>query len=390
MPFLLGSVSRRWRQLARSTPQLWSTVSFTRVTRRGKDEPAPPPLQIINDWLQLSCSLPLTFCVVEDPSCEFFGEICRPVIDALNQHSGRWHKVSLQLYKHYLPFFCGTSPPNNLHTLEIGQDEEWDCDETPTTYFRMNSTPSPTRLAIEALNLLELDVSWGNVTCLTLVGLPPHECILATRLAPLLECCTLFELDLPIDDYSSALRSKRSFKNTRLRTLRLHGTADLLDVFIEAVEFPALEELIYGEEIFLPAHGFISLFNRSGNCLKKLTLNLCEDSGEIAENLMELLEAIPSLEHLECVFPIRSSAMDSLFQKLSWSPPDSEFIPKLQSLTLCVYSSISVLGFMSCIFSWSHRKDLRLTVNTAGFRTEDGDLDEISQLVEKGYNIRLV
>lgn len=28
-PFLLGTVCRRWRQLARSSPRLWTTLSFT-------------------------------------------------------------------------------------------------------------------------------------------------------------------------------------------------------------------------------------------------------------------------------------------------------------------------------------------------------------------------
>ena len=69
--FLLGSVSRRWRQVARSTPQLWSTISFTLVKEKTN---TLPPLRFINDWLQLSGSLPLNLWIIEDAASNFYWE----------------------------------------------------------------------------------------------------------------------------------------------------------------------------------------------------------------------------------------------------------------------------------------------------------------------------
>lgn len=56
-PFLLGAVCRGWRQLARSTPRLWSTLDFNLTDSMD----ALPHL--VADWLERSGGLPLTLKV---------------------------------------------------------------------------------------------------------------------------------------------------------------------------------------------------------------------------------------------------------------------------------------------------------------------------------------
>ena len=395
MPFLLGSVSRRWRQLARSMPQLWSTVSFTLAKQRTRKKLVLHPLQFINDWLQLSGSLPLTLCIVYHTASVFHRETCRPIVDALNQHSGRWRKASLHVDKHLLSYFRGTSPPSNLHDLEIGLQYD---DDAPTAYFSMNSRPSPTRLTIQAFRLSAIDVAWGNVTCLTLKWMLPDECIKAIKLVPLLESCTLSELDLLRDGHSETFHSQQVFQHIRLRKLFLKETeVDTLIVFNQAMEFPSLEELSYEAEDDFAAQSLISLLNRSGDRLKVLTLVMNLDTEEIAEGLIELLDAVPSLQKLECDFPdsLFGHAMHKFLQKLSSSPPMPGgipgFLPKLQSLTLRPDSTrTSTWGYIPRIFSWSHRKLLCFELSTAGeIAMDDDDLDEISQRIYEGFNIRI-
>ena len=392
--FILGSVSQRWRQLARSTPQLWTTVSVTLV-KQTKNGPVLPPLQFINDWLQLSGSLPLTLRIVDDATSSFPWETCRPIVDALNQHSGRWHKASLYLHKYLLlSYFRGTSSPSNLHDLEIGHTNNGGFDEIPTTYFSMNSRPSPTRLTIQAFSLSAIDVAWSNVTYLTLRWIPPHECIKAIKLAPLLESCTLSELDPPSEDHS--FHSQQVFKHMRLRKLFLQETeVETLFVLNQAMEFPSLEELSYEVEGDFEAQSLISLLTCSGDRLKRLSLVMGPDSEEIAEGFIELLDAVPSLQNLECESLV-DHTMNKFLQKLSSSPPMSGgipgFLPKLQSLTLRPdsYPGTSTWGYIPRIFSWSHRKFLSLTVDTFGKIALDyDDRDEISQLIHKGFSIRI-
>jgi hypothetical protein len=186
----------------------------------------------------------------------------------------------------------------------------------------------------------------------------------------------------------------------RLRKLFLSETqVESLNVFNEAMEFSSLEELSYGAEGDFAFHSLISLFKRSGNRLKGLTLLMDDDSEEIAEGLIELLHAVPSLQNLECVFPYRSltRARNNFLQQLSSSPPFLPegipgFLPKLQSLTLRLdYSRRYSWGYIPRIFSSSHRKFLDLKVEIMGEIAMDyDDQDEISRLIREGFNIRIL
>ena len=142
-PFLLGSVSRRWRQLTRSTPQLWSTLSFTLDKQTGIE--TLPQIQVVSDWLQLSGSLPLAFYIFISSRRKTKPDAYGPVIDALNQHSGRWHTAVLHLPTPLFNRFCGTSPPRNLCDLRLIDSPNNSSAISPT--FRMNSPPSPTSRA---------------------------------------------------------------------------------------------------------------------------------------------------------------------------------------------------------------------------------------------------
>jgi len=59
MEFLLGSVCRGWRLLARSTPELWSKVSF-RLAKPPRKPEGLSQLEAVSGWLQLSGDVPLT------------------------------------------------------------------------------------------------------------------------------------------------------------------------------------------------------------------------------------------------------------------------------------------------------------------------------------------
>lgn len=285
-------------------------------------------------------------------------------------------------------------PPSNLHDLEIAHKDLWVDDEPPTTHFSMNSKPSPTCLTIQAFRLSTIDVAWRNVTCLTLRRIPPHECIEAIKLAPLLESCTLSELDLSADGDSTAFHSQQVFKHMDLRKLFLRGTeVESLIIFNKGMEFSSLEELTYEAEGDFAVHSLISLFNRSGNRLKGLTLVMDDDSEEIAQGLIELLLAMPSFQNLKCEFPDRLfvHAWNNFLQQLSSLPPVLPggipgFLPILQSLTLCFeYSKRYSWGYIPRIFSGSHIK-----VEVQKIAMHGDDRDKISQFIREGFNILIL
>ena len=98
-PFLFGAVCGGWRQLGWSTPQLWTRLDLRLNIFKPHTDALP---YLISDWLGRSSSLLLTL-KVSPPTC---GDLLwgghGSVIDAVNQHSGRWHDVNFTLPMHYI------------------------------------------------------------------------------------------------------------------------------------------------------------------------------------------------------------------------------------------------------------------------------------------------
>ena len=406
-PFLLGSVSRSWRQLARSTPQLWSTISFTLVKKKTN---ALSPLPFIIDWLQLSGNLPLALWIFEDAESSLYWETRFPVVDALNQHSGRWHKVVFHLDIQYLRHFRGTDSPSNLYDLEIINQGGWGWNtyDSPSTYFSMISKPSPVRLTIDSPLLSGIDIAWSNVTRLTLRQIQAKECVEAFKLAPLLESCTLSHLNLnrafrdddDDDDLWAPLLSPQPiFRHKCLRKLFLaHTEARSLIGFINVVEFPSLEELSYRLTYDSGKKGLIPHLKRSGNHLKWLTLLIDDNSKETLDDLIALFHAVPNLQDLRCEFFLKYPSysyclypMADIFNVLSRIPG---LLSNLQSLVIYSHCSTGIFDhvweYIPKIFSQPHRKLLTLMFEvTDRLHVYRKDLDTVLKLVDEGFDIRI-
>jgi len=385
--FLLGSVSRWWRQLSRLTPQLWSTISFSLVKR---DTNTLPPLQFINDWLRLSGSLPLTLWITEHAAIDFPWETCHEIVDSLIQHSRRWHKVSIHLNTRYFSLFRGTSPPSNLYHLEVRHSGQSHSDETPATHSSINSQPSPTHLTISNYRLSAIDIAWGNIKFLTLGTITSRECMEAIKLAPLLESCALSEIYILDDDYvlfGSTFHSQNAFRHTRLRKLAFSRTHGPCANFVDKMELPSLEDLEYELDNDSEVASLISLLNRSGNRLQRLALLVGEDF----QSLEALLSCIPSLQQLECELRYENgtSIMRDLFQNLSSS--QSGFLPKLDHLALCAFSDEFDWEYIFPMYELPQRKLLSLQADPYdGVRINDVDFAKILELVDQGFNIRIL
>jgi hypothetical protein len=394
-PFLLGSVSRRWRQLAHSTPQLWSTLSFTVDIEQTRIE-SLFQIQVVSDWLQLSGSLPLVLYIFNfrqtEPAVQ---KISDPVIDALNRHSGRWHKAVLHLPIFIFNRFCGTFPPCNLWDLRLINSSFLNNSRGISPIFRMDSQPSPTRLTITHLPVLGIDIGWDNLTSLTIGTATTVECIEAIRRAPLLEYCSLSNIKPATGDLSI---STIIVRHTCLRMLELCSTdGDFLTSFMDAMKFPSLEEFkLISEQDWthLNTDSLTSHLNRSGSSLKHLTLDTVA-----LEDLKKLFEAVPCLQKLKwCSCSDSTSAiyvMDDLLQHLSSSSilagDIPGLLPHLRYLTLTSQSpGTFTWEHIPRIFSWPHRKFLHLELTTMDkIEIDNDDLAKILQLVDQGVNIRI-
>jgi len=181
----------------------------------------------------------------------------------------------------------------------------------------------------------------------------------------------------------------------RLRTLRLvQFPPELLRSFLDALELPVLEAYCtQGGDI--AADNVISLLNRSGVCLKQLELIM---HSPYTENVKKLLDAVPCLQCLclNLFYTNDASIVHELFEYLSLSPPilvDNVpgFLPNLQSLTIFAWG-MSLWASIPRLFSWPHRKLLRLEVNEMYHvtRIDSDTLHRILSLVDEGINIRIL
>jgi hypothetical protein len=384
MPFLLGSVCRGWRLLARSTPELWSTVSFSLA--KPTKPPGPSQLEAVSDWLQLSGDVPLTLHVFKywgpDSISQEAG--CNPVIDILNEHSGRWHELLLDIPARFFPRFCGTYPPNRLCNLHVKMGYHG-----PAPTFKMRSRPSPTNLTIFYFPISTLDINWDNLTILRMTLTAFDGCIEAIQQAPLLEVCsiTLCRINFLPSIPNITVR------HMRLRTLKLFGfPSELLCGLLDVLDLPSLQAYHHQTlNLELSIDNVISFLNRSGMDLKQLTLDV---TSARKEDLKNLLTAVPSLQNLQLDFWCAGNTfvIRGIFEDLSSSPPilgdDPGFFPSLQSWTI---STREIFGG-ECIppfFTPPHRKLLRLEINKTG-EIEMDTLHKIIRLFFEGFDIRII
>jgi hypothetical protein len=234
MAFVLGSVCRGWRLLARSTPELWSTVSF-RLAKPSRKPEGLSQVQAVSDWLQLSGDVPLTLRVFRHWVADSVSQegCANPVINILNEHSGRWHKLLLDIPTPFVQRFCGTSPPSNLCDLHVIGG----YDHVPPT-FKMRSRPSPIRLTISYFPISTFDINWDNLTFLKMTLTVFNGCIEAIQQASLLEMCSI-TLDC-VNLWPTI--PKIIVRHMRLRTLKLFlFPFELLCSFLSVVLGSALK-----------------------------------------------------------------------------------------------------------------------------------------------------
>ncbi|KAJ7654099.1 hypothetical protein DFH06DRAFT_521610 [Mycena polygramma] len=97
-PKTLGQICHRWREIALSTPELWSAISLFLTSARHLQKPGP--LRILEGWLERSCSCPLSIDLGALLPCyggNIQAQALEPFVDVLFSHSSRWQYVKIKL-----------------------------------------------------------------------------------------------------------------------------------------------------------------------------------------------------------------------------------------------------------------------------------------------------
>ncbi|KAF8902228.1 hypothetical protein CPB84DRAFT_875048 [Gymnopilus junonius] len=111
LPFRLGAVCRRWREVSCTTHVLWTRVYIHPTNRPSHPTEKEHFLQFVQEWLKRSGQLPLsiTFRFLLEPG-HFPGEHTphiRALVGMIKALSNRWSQMELDLDPAFLPLWGG-------------------------------------------------------------------------------------------------------------------------------------------------------------------------------------------------------------------------------------------------------------------------------------------
>ncbi|KAH9474741.1 hypothetical protein JR316_0013206 [Psilocybe cubensis] len=286
----IGAVCRLWRNVAWSTPSLWTVLYFVLTSGTTKTK-----VDLAIEWITRSGNLPLEIyimAVICYPKINT-EPLIFPLVDIINQHLGRCRVLDLnQLTSMTMSRFSAIEGPSLLEDLYIHPEDM----DGPLT---LGENASPTRLNITYVHLHLLIMNWRNLTEISAHGLRMSEIMDTLRLAPQLRICYYN----CIESDSTSTTAGESTYQTHLKIEELtlviggeHGGDSNVAAFFRQTTFPNLDSCHIGwEHGTFPTQTFTSFISRSACAITMLTIqyNLIT-----SDDLIRIGKALLSVEYL--------------------------------------------------------------------------------------------
>ncbi|PPQ85440.1 hypothetical protein CVT26_012925, partial [Gymnopilus dilepis] len=188
-PLTLGAVCRRWRQIAWSTPSVWTTLKID--TSRSFIPCSHSTL--IKEYLRRSRQLPLsiTLCAPFTTSSipHYYSHSLYSVIEAINQQCNRWHSLDVNLPCSLLSRFNdAASTSSGLHKLSLSSPDD---EVVETLRF---SRVAPRILDIKGPLCNLESVNFSNATSITMQYASVDHVLDIFRMAPALVECSFAQV----------------------------------------------------------------------------------------------------------------------------------------------------------------------------------------------------
>jgi hypothetical protein len=155
IPLSLGAICSCWREIAWSTPTLWSSL----VVRFSSEHDSHLLTSITQEWLTRSGQLPLSICIITRFSRD---DQIPALIDIINQYSSRWSNLDLYMPDKYYRLLRATAPilKSIRFDCSSGVGMTLDC---PLTCPRLE------RVDLTKFYVHKTNIQWDNLTHLTLL-----------------------------------------------------------------------------------------------------------------------------------------------------------------------------------------------------------------------------
>jgi hypothetical protein len=399
-PLKLGSVCRKWRQLAWATPHLWTTlyIGIKPSMTQAMAESLPG---LLHEWLGRTGAFPLTVYFFHKDWDIALSDDDLPrdiktrknalevatglAIDILNLHSGRWRNLHLTAGADIIKCFFSSAKAKQLVSLELAARTL-----LPMPEFMTESELNVTHLKLNHFPLTLINVRWDNITHATLSEVTIRKGLDLLRQAPSLEYYCL----------STCARRDIGFINPvlhpRLRSLRLSETSYTEGV-LNKINLPSLEEWTpntSGERHSIAA--MLSFVRRSGCSIKVLNLDNLVTLSEVEK----LLQKLPSLERLRLRFWLthgdEEAVMDDILIRIFDSVPEDctskPFLPHLQFIECKMGNPVPPFSwdYIPIFYRNDHRRSLALRAFADKSHMTEETAAQLLQLVDEGVDLQII
>ena len=249
----LGAICSYWRDIAWSTPSLWSSM----VLHVPSIHDSHIVTGIAKEWLSPSGYLPLFIRIFSRYKTKTLSRLA----DIINQHSTRWSNLDLDMPGYYFQRFHATN--NHAPILKFIR---FHCSK-PSINFQLLNCPRLERACLSSITLFGSDIQWDNLTHLNLNSMLIIDSLLILSMTPRLVFC----------DISSAwLGNTRQLDIgapvvTSLRSLQLLNVSSV-NSFLNNIIAPCLEEFSLPNFYNPSMEVMTSFFRRSGCSLRSFSM----------------------------------------------------------------------------------------------------------------------
>lgn len=316
-PLLLERICRDWRNIARGSPELWTSLKVDGVHI---------PVGLIDTWLSRAQTLPLSL-VLEVPDLEEVQQDIAPVIAAVEQYSGTWRDLSLDIPHTQLYLFRSDLPLPQLERLTIRTAFLPLMD--PINAFRSASALRQLTLA-DIVHPTVLRLPWTQITSFESYSnyLRPEEFLAILQYTPNIEKCAVTIYNRASDRLPDV--APLMFLVSLSLQTQIPEVLDIFDnISVSALQVLDLSNILFsGHE--LVAH-LQPILSRPDCQLRELIMTIhCDLLQPREDDFIQLLQTQPMLKKFE-LYTGSFSLPISLCRHLS---DGSHFLPRLGSLVL--------------------------------------------------------
>ncbi|CAA7265085.1 unnamed protein product [Cyclocybe aegerita] len=349
-PLTLGVVSRRWHEIAWSTPGLWTQVSVNLKAFFDR------PKELLLRWIERTGQLPLSIHIFYDydVSAQHAASFT-DVFGIINEHASRWETLSLRMpFSLYPRLRSKRDKVPLLKHITIQPPrfiEDYVFDYKGEILDVCAVPPLPQTVMIRESPFTSIRIDWSNVTTLYFSQISVSDCLRLFQQAPQISQCSI---DITHSDSHVRCPALNPITLPHLTKLHIHFiTSDVTvaGTFLDSITLPALTHLEYNEAVDYIA--LAALLARSSCPLIHLNIGYFKDRMPSTQSLLQVLHTSLSLEDLHIKM---TQLPKDFFDSLSVPPGNNLsdraiLLPRLQSFSYRGKLTFDWISFINCLDS---------------------------------------